>query len=87
MRFTLLLFVSFATFVSSLNPGVILCSQCKFFKKDPLNKTYGKCGKFPVIVQDALVRTPTLKTEHTYCAIARSYDHLCGPKGKYYEPN
>ena len=83
MWFTLMYVMSMIS-VSSLTP-MNPCRQCKHFKRDPLNKKYGKCEKFPVLVQEDLEK-PTLKTEHTYCAVARSYDHLCGPKGKYYEP-
>jgi len=67
------------------------CIDCKFFKNNFFSGSeYAKCSFFPIEKHeyaDYLVNgyRKNSKTEYTYCSIARSYDHLCGKEGKYYE--
>ena len=53
-----------------------MCIQCKHFKID----TYGKCCLFPI---DKL----PIEKDYHYCVTARSYEYMCGEKGKQFEPN
>jgi len=65
------------------------CKDCKFFKKDFFSETkYGHCSRFPnQPINNYLVDgfKDTSPTNYHYCSVARSYDHMCGPEGKYFE--
>lgn len=58
------------------------CIHCVHFINQPSGPEYGKCRFFP-IEQESLV-TGKSEEDHRYCSTARSYENLCGKKGKQY---
>ena len=58
------------------------CIHCIHFINQPSGPEYGKCRFFP-IEQESLV-TGKSEEDYRYCSTARSYENLCGKKGKQY---
>lgn len=58
------------------------CIHCKHFINNPSGPEYGKCRFFP-IGADSLV-TGKSAEDYRYCSTSRSYENLCGKKGKHY---
>lgn len=73
MRWILLFVVA-----NALTPK--LCIHCKHFINQPSGPQYGKCSFFPIGV-DCLV-TGKSAEDYRYCSTARSFENLCGKKGK-----
>jgi hypothetical protein len=71
-----------ATFVVLTHALPNYCIHCKHFINRPTGPEYGKCRFFP-IEQDSLV-TGKSAEDYRYCSTARSYENLCGKKGKHY---
>ena len=59
------------------------CIHCKHFINQPNGPEYGKCRFFPKMEPDSLV-TGKSAEDYRYCSTARTYENLCGKKGKYY---
>ena len=59
------------------------CIHCKHFINRPNGPEYGKCRFFPYKEEPDLVTGKITKDYH-YCSTARTYENLCGKKGKHY---
>ncbi len=86
MKFTRMLLLQ------KTEPILKFCVDCKSFRNDPLSgKTaYGKCNLFfrKKDNENYLVNGKgkyTTSVEYWYCHIARKYDHMCGPNGKFFQ--
>lgn len=71
-------------------PNEKLCKNCKFFKKKLFDENkFGHCTRFPFQATNNYFLVDGVKdtspTSYHYCSTARSFDHMCGPEGKYYE--
>lgn len=60
------------------------CMNCKHFINEGKIRR-GKCKKFPVVYDVNLIDGEKEDDDHYLCSTGRSFKHLCGPKGKYYE--
>jgi hypothetical protein len=67
------------------------CVNCTHFRGSLFGSKFGKCSLFPVIenvdngdyLVDGTTKKPTV--DYKYCSVVRTYDSMCGEKGKMYE--
>ena len=66
-----------------------LCINCKFYKKNFFTMSeFGKCSLFPrEIDNDSFLVNGIAnnKIEYHYCSTSRTFGHMCGTEGKFYE--
>jgi hypothetical protein len=86
--------IFFAIFLQSFSfqePNPKICINCKHFINDnisPSDYIFGKCGFFKETITDnshLIIGGSIVETNYyPYASTARSMEHLCGEKGKYY---
>jgi hypothetical protein len=66
-----------------------LCVDCKHYTKDSFTSNkYGKCSLFMIEYDNKTFLVDGInnhKIEYQYCAVARTYEKMCGQDGRFYE--
>ena len=68
-----------------------LCKDCRFYRVPWLDRVsllgsrYAKCMNPGVTVGHDYLISGKQRSSATFCSVARSYDHLCGVKGRYWQ--